>query len=58
MSELIRVRNKVTGAVASLPEDALPMFFNWEPDPGPPPEKAKPKTKIPPAVPAASSEKE
>ena len=57
MSELIRVRNKDTGAIASLPEDALPMFFNWEPAPGPPPEKAKPKKKLP-AVPAASSEKE
>ena len=57
MDELVRVRNKDTGAIAAIPEAALPMFFNWEPAPGPPPEKAKPKKKLP-AVPAASSEKE
>lgn len=48
MSELVRVRNKNTGAVASLPEASLPMFFNWEIDPGPAPEKAKPKRNLKP----------
>ena len=57
MAEFVRVRNKETGAIASLPESALAWFHDWEPAPGPPPEKAKPK-KNPPAVPAASSEKE
>lgn len=57
MPGFVRVRNKVTGAIASLPEDALPMFYDWEPDIGPLPEKAKPKknltsqAKVDPAVP-------
>lgn len=60
MPGFVRVRNKVTGAIASLPEDALPMFYDWEPDDGPLPEKAKPKknlTSQTEAVTAASTEK-
>lgn len=69
MSEFIRIRNKTTGALAAVPEAALPQFYDWEPDPGPPPSQAKPKKnprraeasggpETPDAVTAASSEKE
>jgi len=57
MAEFVRVRNKNTGAITSLPKDALAMFHDWEPDPGPLPAKAKPKKNLD-AVPAASTEKE
>lgn len=65
MSEFVRCKNKDTGAIASLPLAALPMFFNWEQDDGPPPEAAKPKRNLSsldesqpedsPAVPAAAT---
>lgn len=61
MPGFTRVRSKLTGAVTSLPTDALPMFYDWEPDEGPLPEKAKPKknlTSQTEAVSTASNEKE
>ena len=58
----IRVKNKLHGGVASLPESALPNFPSWEPVNGPTPSKAKPKRNLPsqstPAAPAASTETE
>ena len=61
MSDFVRAKNKYTGAIASLPRAAMPMFYDWEIDDGPLPEKAKPKknlTSQTEAVPAASNEKE
>lgn len=62
MAEFVRVKNIVTGAIASLPKSGLRNFPEWEVDAGPPPEKAKPKKSLPSqptkAVPAASNEKE
>jgi hypothetical protein len=58
---MIRIRNKTTGAITSIPEGALPMFTDWEPADGPPPDKAKPKknlTSQTDAVSTASNEKE
>lgn len=57
MAEFVRIRNVHTGAIASLPESVLQNLPDWVVDPGPPPEKPKPKKNIH-AVPAASSEKE
>jgi len=61
MSDFVRAKNKTTGAIASLPRAAMPMFFDWEIDEGPAPEKPKPKknlTSQTAAVSTASNEKE
>lgn len=61
MSDFVRAKNKYTGAIASLPRAAMPMFYDWEIDDGPVPEKPKPKKNLPSqteAVSTASNEKE
>ena len=55
MSEFVRVRNKETGAIASLPKLALPHFHDWEEADGPAPEKAKPKKNLPSQTEAVST---
>lgn len=58
--EFVRVKNKDTGAIASLPVAALPHFPDWERVDGPPPAKPKPNvsSQTNRAVSAASQEEE
>lgn len=59
MAEFIRVKHRVHGGVASLPEEALGHFPEWEPVDGPLPSRPKPKKELPThAAPAASKEQE
>lgn len=64
--EFVRVKNKNSGAVTSLPVSALPHLPDWEPVAGPKPGRPKPQRRLKPnlssqttrAVSAASTEKE
>jgi hypothetical protein len=43
MTGLVRVKNKIHGGVASLPESALQHMESWEQVEGPPPAEPKPR---------------
>lgn len=59
-TEFVRVKNKKNGAVTSLPVSALPNLPDWEPVPGPKPDRPKPNlsSQTNRAVSTASSEEE
>lgn len=60
-TKFVRVKNKLHGGVASLPETALSNLPDWEPVAGPLPDRPKPNraTRKPTvAAPAASAEEE
>ena len=58
--EFVRVKNKISGAVTSLPKSALPHFPDWEAVDGPVPSRPKPNlsSQTNRAVSAASTEEE
>lgn len=58
VAEFVRVKNTNTGAIASLPKSALRFLPDWQPAPGPVPQKPKPKKSLTKAVSTASNEKE
>lgn len=62
MVKFVRVKHRVHGGIASLPEGALPHFPEWERVDGPEPDRPKPKRNLPSqptnAASAASTETE